>query len=49
MLKLSFRTVSGTDEEIGRSGVYGPNAAEMKRVGTIVAEYAGVEIYIPEY
>lgn len=49
VMKLSFQTVSGTDEEIGRSGVYGPNGTEMKRVGAVVAEYTGVEIYTPEY
>ncbi len=49
VLKLSFQTMGGTEEEIGNSGLYGPNRAEMERVGAVVAEYAGVEIYKPEY
>ncbi len=49
LLKLSFQTVGGTEEEISGGGLYGPNRAEMERVGAAVAEYAGVEMYKPEY
>ena len=47
--KLSFQTVGGTEEEISKNGLYGPNRAEMERIGAVVAEYASVEFYKPEY